>query len=213
MTAESGWVTDAELVTRIVQGDEAAFAEVYDRHAEAVFRAAMRMLGDRFAAEEVVQETWLVLWNRAERFDASLGSLVAWLLTIARNRSLDRLRAARRRPALVSVGGSDDDEPDAEALERALAAGGRADGSADERDPEAAAMLRWQRSVVRGVLDLLPDQERRAIELAYDEGLSQAEIAVRLGWPLGTVKTRTRRALHRLRAALGETREDLDGAR
>jgi RNA polymerase sigma-70 factor (ECF subfamily) len=200
---EGGRVLDAGLVARIARGDQAALAETYDRHAQTVFRAVMRMLGDSFAAEEVVQETWLVLWDRAERFDADRGSLIAWLLTIARNRSLDRLRAARRRPALVPVGGAEDDSPDPDALERALAAD-RASGSADGHDPEAATVLRWERSVVRAVVDGLPANERTVIELAYDAGLTQVEIAARLGWPLGTVKTRTRRALMLLRAALEE---------
>ena len=200
---EPGGAADADLVARIASGDQAALAETYDRHAGTIFRAAMRMLGDSFAAEDVVQETWLVLWDRAERFDPDRGSLLAWLLTIARNRSLDRLRAARRRPALVPVGVSGGGV-DPETLERALAAADGAGRPAGEIDPEDVAVRRWQRAAVRAVLDVLPETERRVIELAYDAGLSQAEIAERLGWPIGTVKTRTRRGLMRLRAALGD---------
>src|SRR5215210_2748709 len=131
---------DANLVREVVAGSEDALATLYDRHADAVYAAACRLTSDRQVAEEVVQETFLALWNRAELFDPAAGSLAAWIHTIARNRTVDRLRAAGRRPNLIA--------------------------------------------------------------LAYREELSQSEIAERLGWPLGTVKTRTRRALLRLREIL-----------
>ena len=210
MDPSPGPVPDAELVARVAAGDESAFGEVYDRYAQAVFGSAARLLGDRGAAEEVVQETWLTLWNRADRYDAARGSLVAWLLAIARNRSMDRFRAARRQPALVPIG-STGDEPDDAALERALAAGEPIGTPDTDVDPEAAATRRWTRAVVRSVLSTLPDAERMALELAYDDGLSQAEIAARTGWPLGTVKTRTRRGLLRLREALGDTLDESTG--
>ncbi len=216
MDPRPGPVSDAELVARVAVGDESAFAEVYDRYAQAIFGSAVRLLGDRGAAEEVVQETWLTLWNRADRYDAARGSLVAWLLAIARNRSLDRFRAARRQPALIPIG-STGDGPDDAALERALAAGEPIGTRDADVDPEAAVARRWTRAVVRAVMMTLPDAERRALELAYDAGLSQAEIATRTGWPLGTVKTRTRRGLMRLREALGdvleESAEGMRGAR
>ena len=210
MDPSPGPASDAELVARVAAGDESAFGEVYDRYAQAVFGSAARLLGDRGAAEEVVQETWLTLWNRADRYDAARGSLVAWLLAIARNRSMDRFRAARRQPSLVPIG-STGDEPDDAALERALAAGEPIGTPDTDVDPEAAATRRWTRAVVRSVLTTLPDAERMALELAYDDGLSQAEIAARTGWPLGTVKTRTRRGLLRLRDALGDTLDESTG--
>jgi RNA polymerase sigma-70 factor (ECF subfamily) len=200
-----GWTPESDpgLMARVVLGDEDAFAALYDRYAAAVFGAAVRLLGDRNVAEEVVQETYLALWNRADRFNPAAGSLVGWLLTIARNRSVDRLRAAGRRPALVSIGGqSGDDMPDDEAFERVLAAGEPVGMAAVAQDPEDALERSWTRGVVRAVIAGMPDMERVALELAYDEGLTQTEIAERLGWPLGTVKTRTRRALLRLRGAL-----------
>lgn len=200
-----GWTPESDpgLMARVVLGDEEAFAALYDRYAAAVFGAAVRLLGDRTVAEEVVQETYLALWNRAERFSPAAGSLIGWLLTIARNRSVDRLRAAGRRPALVSIGGqSSNDLPDDEAFERVLAAGEPVGVAAVPQDPADAMQRNWTRGVVRAVLAALPDMERLALELAYDEGLTQTEIAERLGWPLGTVKTRTRRALLRLRGSL-----------
>lgn len=196
---------DAALVAAVATGSEAALAELYDRHADAVHAAALRLLGDRQAAEDVVQEAFLTLWNRADRFDPAKGSLPAWLLTIARNRAVDRLRAAGRRPQLVSIApmGSDD-EPDAAALERLAAGRGMLGGAGTAAaGPEAALELAETRAALRQVLAGLPEAERTAVLLAYRDGLTQSEIAARLGWPLGTVKTRTRRALSRLREALG----------
>ncbi len=94
---------DAALVREVAAGSHDALAALYDRHADGVFAAASRLTSDRGLAEEVVQETFLALWNRAETFDPSLGSLAAWLHTIARNRAVDRLRAAGRRPHLVPL--------------------------------------------------------------------------------------------------------------
>ena len=200
---------DAGLVRELVAGSHDALAALYDRHADAVFASAYRLASDRGLAEEVVQETFLALWNRAETFDPSVGSLAAWLHTIARNRTVDRLRAAGRRPTLLplsSVAGSGyggGDEPDADALERVLASGAIVAGAAPSRSPEMEVALTELRGALQAALAEMPDVERVVILLAYGEDLSQSEIAERLGWPLGTVKTRTRRALLRLREVLG----------
>jgi RNA polymerase sigma-70 factor (ECF subfamily) len=202
---------DAALVREVVAGSHDALAELYDRHGDAVFAAASRLTSDRGLAEEVVQETFLALWNRAETFDPSLGSLAAWLHTIARNRTVDRLRAAGRRPTLIplssaaasgsAAGGAG--EADADALERVLAGGAIVAGAVQPTSPEMAAALGELRAALQAALAGMPEDERIVIVLAYGEDLSQSEIAERLGWPLGTVKTRTRRALARLRAVLG----------
>ena len=200
---------DGALVTRIVGGSADALAAAYDRHAAVVFAAAVRLTGDRQVAEDVVQETFLALWNRAETFDSGRGSLRTWLTTIARNRSVDRLRAAGRRPQVVSLTTGRDDAPDTlDALERMVASSddARARSSVDPADAYAATELR--ETLARAVAEM-PEPERRVIVLAYGDGLTQAEIADRLAWPLGTVKTRTRRALHRLRATLAEVSPDL----
>jgi RNA polymerase sigma-70 factor, ECF subfamily len=200
---------DAGLVRELAAGSHDALAALYDRHADAVFASAYRLTSDRGLAEEVVQETFLALWNRADTFDPSVGSLAAWLHTIARNRTVDRLRAAGRRPTLLplsSVAGSGYDggsEPDADALERVLASGAIVAGSAPSRSPEMEVALKELRGALQAALAEMPDVERVVIILAYGEDLSQSEIAERLGWPLGTVKTRTRRALLRLREVLG----------
>ena len=199
-----GAVDDVPLVRAVAAGSQDALATLYDRHAEAVYVVACRLTSDRQVAEEVVQETFLALWNRAELFDPQAGSLSAWLHTIARNRTVDRLRAIGRRPRLVAVSSiRQDEEADSSALER-IAATGRVVGGADlGPGPEGELEALEVRLTIRDALDGMPEIERTVILLAYRENLTQAEIAERLGWPLGTVKTRTRRALLRLREALG----------
>lgn len=195
---------DTALVRELVAGSEAALATLYDRYGDAVFAAAYRLTSDRGIAEEVVQDAFLTLWNRAELFDPAVGSLPAWLHAIGRNRAVDRLRAAGRRPRLVSVTSPGaPDESETQGLERAMASGTVVAGSARLPGPEESADAAGMRDAIRLAIHAMPDQERTVILLAYQEELSQTEIADRLDWPLGTVKTRTRRALLRLREALG----------
>jgi len=209
--ADPGSGTDAALVRAVAAGSHDALAALYDRHADAVFASASRLTSDRGMAEEVVQETFLALWDRAETFDPSLGSLPAWLHTIARNRTVDRLRAAGRRPNLVPLssaasGGSafgGTNEADADTLERVLAGGLLVAGAVPPPSPERELALRELRTALQLALAAMPEVERIVIVMAYAEDLSQSEIADRLGWPLGTVKTRTRRALRHLREVLG----------
>ena len=197
---------DAALVHAVAAGSQAALAALYDRHASAVYAAACRLTTDRQIAEEVVQETFLAVWNRAELFDPGTGSLAAWLHTIARNRTVDRLRALGRRPRLVSVSAlRSEDEPESMALDRLVTQGGNGGvvgGSVAAAGPEAALASAELRASLREALDGMPEVERTVILLAYRLDLTQSEIADRLGWPLGTVKTRTRRALQRLRGTL-----------
>lgn len=192
---------DAELMARVSAGDHQAFATLYDRHVRAVYGAVQRYLRDPAATEDVVQETYLAVWQRPDAYAAEKGSLIGWLLSIARNRAIDRLRAASRRPLVVGLapGASDGAESD---LERLMALGRPVGLAVTADEPPDVAERRWVRVVVRTALDGMSEQERQVLELAYDDGLSQTEIAERLGWPLGTVKTRTRRALFRLRAML-----------
>ena len=195
---------DAALVRELVRGSEAALAVLYDRYGDAIFASAYRLTADRGIAEEVVQETFLTLWNRAELFDPAAGSLPAWLHTIGRNRAVDRLRAAGRRPRLVAVSmGANKDENPTQGLERAVAGGTVVAGAVQPIGPEEAIEVAGVREAIRVAIAAMPEQERTVILLAYQEELSQTEIADRLDWPLGTVKTRTRRALLRLREALG----------
>ena len=216
-----GEADEAGLVRAVANGSEDALATLYDRHVSGIHAVALRLTGDRGVAEEVVQETFLVLWNRAEQYDPVLASLGTWLRAIARNRTLDKLRAAGRRPSLVPLGagGDDADDPGIDRLgPEVTVVGGAAPGEGPEEAAEAADL----RAMVGEALAGMPEVERTVIVLAYRDELTQQEIAERLGWPLGTVKTRTRRALARLRETLeaddpsagaGLVREDAHGPR
>ena len=184
---------DADLVARIAAGDEDAFAAAYDRHSAIVYGSTVRFLQDRELAEEVVQDAFVGLWRHAAEYDASTGTLVGWLLAIARNRAIDRQRSINRRPREAAPG-------DNAEIDTLVQHHGVDRAAADT--PETTVLRSWIRAVVRTSLSVMPETERLTLGLAYDEGLSQAEIAERTGWPIGTVKTRTRRALANLRMAL-----------
>ena len=204
MNGREGATDDVAVVRRMAAGSEAALETLYDRYASAIFAAVYRLTSDRGTAEEVVQETFLALWNRAETFDPAAGSLAAWLHAIARNRTIDRLRAAGRRPSLVALSSAAAPDEDAtQALERLVSDGSIVGGARPVAGPEQAFESAGVQEAIGTALASMPEDERTVILLAYQEELSQSEIAERLGWPLGTVKTRTRRALLRLREALG----------
>jgi RNA polymerase sigma-70 factor (ECF subfamily) len=172
--------TDGELLLRIGRGDRAAFELLYRRYARSIFGLALRRLGDRGRAEEALQEAFLSIWRAAGRYRPERGRAAAWLYAIARNAIADRGRSRREPPA---------DPPD---------------DPSPEAGPEERAEQAWLAFRVHRALEELPARERHLIELAYWGGLSQSEIAERVGIPLGTVKTRTRAALARLAEALGE---------
>jgi RNA polymerase sigma-70 factor, ECF subfamily len=166
------------LVTAIRSGDQSAMASLYDRYSSIVYSVALRVLQDTGAAEDVLQEIFMQLWRSPGAFDASRGNMAAWLAVIARNRAIDALR--RRRP-------QDDIETVVVSVEPDLA-------SEAER---SRAMEK-----VRGALEAMPSPQRSALEMAYFEGLTHAEIAAKTGEPLGTVKTRIRTGLIALRKVL-----------
>jgi RNA polymerase sigma-70 factor (ECF subfamily) len=196
-------VSDASLVRAIIDGSQDALASLYDRYGNAVFAAALRASRDRGVAAEVVQETFLTLWNRAELFDASRGALSTWLATIARNRAIDHLRSAGRRDRAATFSSFARSPADDHSIGEWLAASGELIGAAGpEPAPDIALAEKETRASIGEALAFLDPIERRVILLAYDSGLSQSEIAASLGWPIGTVKTRTRRALRHLRDRL-----------
>jgi RNA polymerase sigma-70 factor, ECF subfamily len=198
--AASDEASDATLVQQLIAGFAEALAVLYDRYAPEVFAAVVRMTSDRSISSEIVQETFLALWNRAELFDGSRGSMRAWLLTIARNRAVDRHRADGRHHRAVAFSAFERDDDHDSTIAEWFAASGRPVAMATaEDDPEHALAAKEMRASVAGALTSLPPLERSVILLAYADGLSQSEISARLGWPIGTVKTRTRRALRRLR--------------
>jgi RNA polymerase sigma-70 factor, ECF subfamily len=180
---------DQRSLQRVAAGDAGGLGALYDRHGRAVYSLALRILGDEADAEEVTQDVFAQAWRRAGQYDEARGSVAAWLLVMARTRAIDRFRARRVRPE----GRVHDDE--GLTLQQLPATG-------PDAASEMMAAERGQR--VRRALEDLPFLQRVAIELAYYEGLSQREIAERLEQPLGTVKTRMRLGLLKLRDALVE---------
>lgn len=164
---------------RLRAGDRGALEELYDRHTPMLYAVALRIVRRPADAEDVVQETWVQAWKNAATWEASRGSVAAWLLTIARSRAIDRFRSLASRTNAES------------AVETP------AEAPADE--PGTLAASRQIGARVRQALGVLPERERRALELAYFGGLSQSEIAQQLGAPLGTVKSWCRQGLLRLR--------------
>jgi len=192
--------TDASLLERVAEGSAEALAALYDRHAGAVFSIAARTTGDATVASDVVQETFLALWDRAELFDATRGSLRGWLLAITRNRAIDHFRRARRHDRAIAFSAlATADSDDGSLAEWLTTSGVPVAMAAPDSGPEATVVGRETRVMIAEAIASLPPVERSVITLAYDAHLSQVEIAARLGWPVGTVKTRTRRALKHLR--------------
>jgi RNA polymerase sigma-70 factor (ECF subfamily) len=176
---------DVSCLKRIAAGDQAAAAGLYDRHSRALYSLILRIVGDETEAEDVLQEVFAQAFRQASRYDPSRGAVAAWLLMMARSRAIDRVRARRTR----FEGRTGEVHP----LEE----------MPDSQPNVASAMLdEEQTRIVRQALGELPLLQRMAIELAYYEGLSHTEIAERLEQPLGTVKTRIRLGLLKLRDVL-----------
>ena len=186
---------DRELVRRMAAGEEAALGALYDRWASLVYSLVMHLLGDADEAEEVVEETFWQAWRQATRYEASRGAVSTWLTTIGRSRALDRLRARRRLR----------EEPLSQISARQTARVADAPLAAD--DPLAGAEASERRAIVVAALEALPPEQREVIELAYFSGLSQSEIAAQTAQPLGTVKTRVRLAMDKLRDRLDMLRD------
>jgi RNA polymerase sigma-70 factor (ECF subfamily) len=187
LPSTDGW---GGLIEQTARGDASALAALYDGTSALVNGLALRILQDPGAAEEVTHDVYLQVWRQASRYDAARGAPLAWLLTLARSRAIDRHRAG--------AGQRRESEPLAAAVAFA------APGPCPEESSAAAERAR----LVRGALADLAADQRKTIELAYFGGLSHAEIAATLGEPLGTVKTRIRLGMMRLREALGGTLQE-----
>ena len=177
-------LADQAAMVRIARGDHGALAELYDRNARLVFSLALRILQNRADAEDIVQDVFAQVWAQAGRYDNTRGAVAAWMLTMARSRAIDKLRSRSARPEIASEARIVEDVPDA----------------AERQDLQLLSAE--QVETLRGALNELPAAQRVALELAYYEGLTHAEIADRLSEPLGTVKTRIRQAVIRLRESL-----------
>ena len=182
---------DLTLLKRMAARDDAAVAEFYDRHSRLAFAIIRRMLQSPSDAEEVLQETFVRVWSRAETYDPRLGSPAAWVVRIARNRAIDRLRGRRAR--------ADVNAPVPVATETARAET-PSPGTRDTMIQNTDAAL-----AVRGAVAALPAPQRTLIEAAFFEGYTHQELSTRFGVPLGTVKTRIRNGLVSLRVRLEQT--------
>ena len=180
-------VESSTLLPAVARGDLDAFERLYDRHSPTLYALLLRILANPDDAQEVLQETFVKAWTNAKMFDAVRGSDVAWLISIARSRGIDRLRSRKIR------GDREDDAG------RELSTGL---GFVEKRTGADDAIESEERMAVRGALAELPEPQRVALALAYFEGLSQSEISAKLGEPLGTIKTRMQLGMKKLRERL-----------
>lgn len=172
----------------LAAGDLGSLEALYDRYGALVFSVGVRVLLDRQLAEDVTQEVFLRLWRRPWAYNPERGRFVSWLMSVSRNRAIDERRRLTRRAVLEDM--NDDSTPELPDVTRFM-------------DPLTEAVLADQRREVRTALEQLPIAQREVLELAYFAGLTQTEIAARTGDALGTVKTRVRLGMQKLRALLG----------
>jgi len=187
MEAEPNEV-EIELLRRIALGDRESFEQLYDRYSGALFSTAYRILNQQEAAEDLLQEVFVQIWEKASLYDPSRGRPLTWAITLTRNRAIDRIRSTQRRQKL-----SEEIEREAEI----------ADYQTDKSTAEEVSLSERNR-IVHGAVMQLPPEQRRAIELAFFSGLTQTEITEQLQEPLGTVKARIRRGMMKLRDLLKE---------
>ena len=171
------------LIQRVAEADHGAFAELYDRTSSILFGIILRILGNRAEAEDVLQETFLQIWQRAASYDPARGRPLPWLNVLARSRALDKLRSRNLRDRVAGEAAAEPLNP--------------------PTDTSAGLLAAENQEIVRRALGEIPEAQRSALRLAYFEGLTQSEIAARTGKPLGTVKTHTRLGLMRLRELIG----------
>jgi RNA polymerase sigma-70 factor (ECF subfamily) len=185
--------TDLSLLQRIAARDTASLAELYDRHSRLLFGLILRIVRDRGDAEEILQEAFVRVWTRAGTYDARVGGPLPWIVRVARNCAIDRLRARRVR-ATVAAGAIDVAAIEAAAPDTGI------------QTPEAAVLDAERRRTLTDALAGLPAEQRQLIEAAFFEGYTHSELAQRFGLPLGTVKTRIRAGMiamrHRLEQAV-----------
>jgi RNA polymerase sigma-70 factor, ECF subfamily len=179
---------DAALLSRVATGDRAAFGELYDRFSRPLYATALRIVQSPSEAEDIVQEVFVTLWEKARTFDAARGSAFGWAVTLTRHRAIDRIRTGARRAELLEKVGTE-------------AAGVQpAPTGPDSAD---SLVAHEHAGAIRAAVASLAPEQKQALELAFFDGLTQQEIATALRQPLGTVKARIRRGLIRLREIVG----------
>ena len=181
--------TDLSVLQRIAARDTAALAELYDRHSRLLFGLILRIVRDRGEAEDILQEAFMRVWTRAETYDAQMGGPLPWIVRVARNCAIDRLRARRVR-AVVHAPAIDFSEVETAAPATSI------------QTPEATVLIAEQRRTLTGALAGLPAEQRHLIEAAFFEGYTHSELAQRFELPLGTVKTRIRAGMSAMRKRL-----------
>lgn len=189
MKAEKIQQSDEDLLRAIAAGDELSLSFLYDRYKTILFSVIFRILNNRAEAEDILQDTFFQVWQKAANFDETRGRGFTWLVTLARSRSIDRVRS------LVS--------------QQRIAESSTVAVSEQIIDVEDETIHKHQRQAVRGIMNELPEEQRKILHLAYFEGLSQSEIAEKLNAPLGTVKTRMRSGITRLRDSFSERLRNL----
>jgi len=180
-------IIDPTLLARVVKGDQQAFSQLYDYSSTLLFTLAVRMLGNREEAAELLQDVYLEVWRKVSRYDVGRGTPIAWLITLTKSRAIDRLRARASRGYRAT-----------NSLEGGMATQ-VADPAPSPLETQADQELR---TAIGAAVAGLPQSQQQAIELAYYEGLSHTEIATRLNQPLGTVKTRIKLGMSKLRESL-----------
>lgn len=178
---------DTELFARIASGDAEAFAGFYDRHSRLLFGIAFKILGSTHEAEDILQDACVTLWERAPLYDSRLGTPLSWVVTLTRNKAIDRLRFHRRKADLVESAAAE--------------ASVQQDSASSEQSAHAVATGE-DAVLIRAALETLSPDQREALHLGFFCGLTHAEIAERLNQPLGTIKARIRRGMLTLRDAL-----------
>ncbi|HET9015009.1 MAG TPA: sigma-70 family RNA polymerase sigma factor [Thermomicrobiaceae bacterium] len=187
MSGDLRGLSDDDLVRRMAEGEVGALDVLYDRYARAVYAFAVRIVGDGLLAEEVLQEAFVRAWQQAGRFELTRGRFPSWLLSITHNLAIDEVRKRQRRPQR------------ADAVDIADVLQGEVDTTVDVEEAAEAAELRAR---IQAAMATLPEPQRRVIELAYFDGLTQREISTFLDEPLGTIKTRMRLGMQKLRDLL-----------
>jgi RNA polymerase sigma-70 factor, ECF subfamily len=181
---------DVELIGSIIRADQSALSELYDRYSRLVFSIAYSLVGDYATTEEITQDVFVRVWERAPQYRSDQGKVSTWLISIARHRSIDMLRRQGSRPENHTVSWAES----------------TIDAMPSDDDPEEAAELSMQRQRVRAAIAQLPEDQKQALALAYFNGFTHRQIAERLEQPLGTVKTRIRLAMQKLRQLLRDER-------
>jgi len=184
---ELAQLTDVQILQAVAGGDEQALGQIYDRYRVILFGLLVRILSSREEAEDVLQDVFLQVWRRAGDFDENRGRPFTWLVTLARSRAIDRLRSRAARDRLAAASTQDE--------------------LAEVSDAASDAFRSEQRTLVSNALAQLPEEQKKPLMLAYFDGLTQSEIADKLGAPLGTVKTRMRSGMSKLRELLAGQHE------